>query len=466
MRRLIPIISLLFTTCHPSYRDARPPNIVILFTDDQGYQDLGCYGAEGFETPHIDRMASEGMKFTDFYAAASLCSPSRAALLTGRYPLRAGVPKVLFPESTDGLSSDEITIAEMLKQKNYATACIGKWHLGHLPQYLPPHHGFDHYFGLPYSNDMSPNAKHNPNPRARGYPPLPLVRQTETVETEPDQSQLVKRYTAEAVAFIEANKNQPFFLYFSHTFPHVPLYASADFEGSTERGIYGDVMAEIDWSVGEILATLEQAGVDEETLVLFTSDNGPWLVKGRKSGSAGPLREGKITAFEGGHRVPCVMRWPGKIPAGTTCRRMATTLDILPTLARITGTEVPGDRIIDGEDIWPLLTQAVDESYRHKPFYYYRAAGLYAVRSGRWKLVVPHTYPSIEGATLATSTDPGRYAEKNTELALYDLVNDVGETTDLAGAHPEVVERLQGLLDEARRDLGDSLTETQGNGPE
>jgi arylsulfatase len=286
------------------------------------------------------------------------------------------------------------------------------------------------------------------------------------VETEPDQSQLVKRYTAEAVAFIEANKNRPFFLYFSHTFPHVPLYASAGFEGSTERGIYGDVMAEIDWSVGEILAALEQAGVDEETLVLFTSDNGPWLVKGNHGGSAGPLREGKITAFEGGHRVPCVVRWPGRIPAGTTCRRMATSMDLLPTIARITGTEVPGDRIIDGEDIWPLLTNTADESYHHKPFFYYRAAGLYAVRSDRWKLVVPHTYPSIEGATLATSTDPGTYAEKNTELALFDLVNDAGETTNLAGAHPEVVERLQGLLEEARRDLGDSLTETRGERPE
>jgi arylsulfatase A-like enzyme len=440
------------------------PNIVIVFTDDQGYQDLGCFGAEGFETPNVDRMASQGMKFTDFYATASLCSPSRAALLTGRYPLRAGIPKVLYPYSTEGLSSDEITIAEMLKQKDYATACIGKWHLGHHPRYLPPHHGFDVYFGLPYSNDMTPDAVKNPNPRARSYPPVPLVRQTETIELEPDQSQLVKQYTAEAVAFIEANRDRPFFLYFPHTFPHVPLYASADFEGSTERGLYGDVIAEIDWSVGEVLESLKRTGVDDRTLVIFTSDNGPWLVKGENSGSAEPLREGKATAFEGGHRVPCVMRWPGKIPPGTTCRRMATTMDILPTIARITGTELPKDRIIDGQDIWPLLSGSADDAYRHKPFYYYRDTGLYAVRSGKWKLVVPHTYGSIEGATLATPTDPGTYARRQTDLALYDLEKDPGETTNLAASHPDVVARLEELLEESRQDLGDSLTESKSEG--
>jgi len=407
----------------------RKPNFVIIFTDDQGYADVGCFGAEGFETPNLDRMAAEGAKFTDFYAAAPVCSPSRAALLTGCYPMRVSIPRVLFPRDKIGLNPDEVTIADMLKTRGYATCCIGKWHLGHLPEFLPTRQGFDYYFGLPYSNDMSP---------------LPLIEGEETIELKPDQSQLTRRYTEKAVEFIKKNKDRPFFLYLPHTMPHVPLYVSDKFKGKSKGGLYGDVIMEIDWSVGQILETVKQFGIDEKTLVIFTSDNGPWLSKGAHGGSAKPLRGGKFATYEGGMREPCIMRWPGKIAAGTVCSEIATTMDFLPTFAKLAGAKVPTDRIIDGKDISALMTDPKAKT-PYKAFFYYFERQLGAVRSGQWKLILE------------------RKREKKTiPAALYNLQEDIEETRDLSADHPDVVRRLTELAEKIREDIGDSVKGVTG----
>ena len=407
----------------------RKPNFVIIFTDDQGYADVGCFGAEGFETPNLDRMTAEGAKFTDFYAAAPVCSPSRAALLTGCYPMRVSIPRVLFPRDKIGLNPDEVTIADMLKTRGYATCCIGKWHLGHLPEFLPTRQGFDYYFGLPYSNDMSP---------------LPLIEGEETIELKPDQSQLTRRYTEKAVEFIKKNKDRPFFLYLPHTMPHVPLYVSDKFKGKSKGGLYGDVIMEIDWSVGQILETVKQLGIDEKTLVIFTSDNGPWLSKGAHGGSAKPLRGGKFATYEGGMREPCIMRWPGKIAAGTVCPEIATTMDFLPTFAKLAGAKVPTNRIIDGKDISALMTDPKAKT-PYKAFFYYFERQLGAVRSGQWKLILE------------------RKREKKTiPAALYNLQEDIEETRDLSADHPDVVRRLTELAEKIREDIGDSVKGVTG----
>ena len=440
----------------------RPPNPLIIFTDDQGYADLGVYGAEGFETPNIDRMASEGVRFTSFYVASPVCSPSRAALLTGSYPQRISIPRVLFPQFDEGLHPDEITIADLLKPLGYATAIFGKWHLGHHPEHLPAAQGFDEYFGLPYSNDMTPDPAKNPNPPARRHPPLPLIEGVETVEIEPNQSQLTRRYTERAVDFIERYADRPFCLYLPHSMPHLPLFVSERFAGVSDRGLYGDVIVEIDWSVGEILDTLDRLGLDEQTLVVFTSDNGPWLVKGSHGGSAGTLREGKGTTFEGGQRVPAVMRWPGRIAAGLVSDELVTAMDLFPTIAGLTGAPIPTDRILDGKDIWPLMSGAPGAVSPHEAFFYFVRNELHAVRSGRWKLHVPHGYGTIEGADLRTPTFQGTYARAEIELSLFDLEADVGETANVAEGHPELVEQLMALIEQARDDLGDSLTDREG----
>ncbi len=309
---------------------------------------------------------------------------------------------------------------------------------------------------------MTPDSTKNPNPYARRHPPQPLVENLTVIETEPDQSQLTRRYTERAVAFIEQNKDQPFFLYLPHTFPHMPLFASDAFNGQSERGLYGDVIMEIDWSTGQIFETLRRLGLDEHTLVVFTSDNGPWLVKGTNSGSAGPLREGKGTTFEGGHRVPLLMRWPGKIPAGAVSPEIVTAMDLMPTIARLTGALLPEDHRFDGKDISPLMTGQPGAKTPHEAFFYYNGRQLQAVRSGRWKLHVPHRYRSIHGATLSSPTHPGAYVQDSIGLALFDLETDLGETTDVAAQHPAIVERLLGLIDRARDDLGDALTGREG----
>ena len=319
----------------------RRPNVVIIFCDDQGYGDVGCYGAEGFETPNLDRMAREGMRFTDFHASTAVCSASRSSLLTGCYPERVGILGALGPGSKTGINENEVLISEILKAEGYATAIYGKWHLGDNKKFLPVNHGFDKYFGLPYSNDMWPN-----HPTAGDhYPPLPLIENDKVIDYLEDQSYLTTWYTDRAVNFIRENADNPFFLYVPHSMPHVPLYVSEKFKGKSKQGLFGDVIMEIDWSVGEILNALKEHGIDDNTLVIFTSDNGPWLSYGDHAGSTGPLREGKGTMFEGGMREPCIMRWPGNIPAGTVCDRLATTMDILPTVTNIAGGRLPSHKI-------------------------------------------------------------------------------------------------------------------------
>ena len=431
------------------------PNIVLIFCDDLGYADLGCYGAQGYQTPHLDRMAKEGVRGTDFHVAAAVCSASRAALLTGCYPQRVGILGALGPTAKHGIAASEKLLPELLKEQGYATAIFGKWHLGHHPQFLPQRHGFDRYFGLPYSNDMWP--KH---PTAKNFPPLPLIDGEKTIETDPDQTQLTTWYTERAVKFIEENKGKPFFVYLPHSMPHVPLFVSNKYRGKSEQGLFGDVISEIDWSVGQILATLQRLDLDDNTLVLFTSDNGPWLSYGNHAGSAGIFREGKGTTWEGGHRVPFLARWPGKIPAGKTCDELCATIDILPTCVKLAGGRVPADRIVDGRDIWPLLTDPAAKS-PHEAFYYYWDNGLDAVRSGEWKLHFPHAYRSLQG-TPGKDGQPNGYVQAKTGLELYNLKSDPGEKTDVAAANPEVVARLQKLAEIARDDLGDSLTKRAG----
>ncbi len=413
------------------------PNFIVIYADDLGYGDLGCYGHPMIRTPHLDRMAAEGMRFTQFYSAAEVCTPSRAALLTGRYPIRNGMChsqfRVLRNNAAGGLPREEITLAELLKQRGYATGMVGKWHLGHRPEHLPPHHGFDDYFGMPYSNDMLP-APDAPKGREKffaenpAYWRTPLIRGTNVMEAQPDQRFLTRRYTEEAVRFIHTHKNGPFFLYFAHTFPHVPLFASADFRGKSPAGFYGDVIEELDWSVGRVLDTVRAQGLAERTLVLFSSDNGPWLMFNHHGGSAGPLREGKGSTWEGGMRVPGIFWWPGRIPAGVVQREVAATLDVLPTFAKLAGAPLP-TVTLDGVDISPLLfnTGRVERD----AFFYYRGDVLFAARMGEWK--AHFITRSGYGPDKPETHDPP---------LLFHLGEDLGERFNRAAEHPEVLERI------------------------
>jgi len=432
----------------------RLPNVIIIFCDDMGYADIGPFGAKGYETPNLDRMAREGTIFTDFHVARSVCSPSRAALMTGCYPVRVGVPGNFSPRSDTGLNPEEVTLADIAKQKDYATAMYGKWHLGHMPKFLPIRQGFDEWFGLPYSNDMWPY--HPEQNKLYRFPDLPLMEGEKVLNpaVKPkDQVHLTTWYAERTVKFIENNKHRPFLIYLANAMPHVPLYVSEKYKGKTERGIFGDVVSEIDWGVGKILDALKEHGIDEQTLVVFTSDNGPWLLYGEHAGSAEPFREGKGTSFEGGFRVPCIMRWPGKIPAGRNCTELAATLDILPTLAALIGADVPQDRIIDGKDIRPLMFGQPGAKSPHDVFYYYAGRDLQAIRMGKWKLVFPHTYgyPNPPGK----GGQPGTRDKSRIELSLFDLNADVSETTNVASENPAIVAKLQALAQKVREDLGD-----------
>jgi arylsulfatase A len=438
----------------------RPPNFIIIYADDLGYADIGSFsskeGAARPRTPHLDRMASEGIRLTSFYVAQAVCSASRAALLTGAYPNRVGIQGALNHTATYGINPDEMTIAEVLKPLGYATAIFGKWHLGHDKPFLPVHHGFDEYFGLPYSNDMYPH-----HPEHKGfYPDLPLIEGDEVVARDPDQSELTTWYAERAVRFIERNRDKPFFLYVPHSMPHVPLFVSDRFDGETAGGLYGDVIADIDWSVGQILDAVARHGLDNDTLIIFTSDNGPWLSYGNHAGSAGAFREGKGTAFEGGVRVPFVARWPGRIPKGSVGHLPAMTIDLLPTLAGLAGATVSGERLIDGRDMLPLLVARPDAQAPHDALYFFWGRELHAIRSGRWKLHLPHPYQSLEVA--GKDGKPGKYVRKEIGLSLFDLEADAGETTDVAASNPEVVSRLLEYAERAREDLGDTLTKRPG----
>jgi len=428
----------------------RKPNFVIILTDDQGYADVGCFGAEGFQTPHIDRLAREGMRFLDFYVASSVCSPSRAALMTGCYPQRVGLPVVLEANSEIGLSSEEQTIPQLLKAAGYATGMFGKWHLGDKPAFLPTRHGFDEYFGLPYSNDMSPA-----HPTKKDFfPDLPLMEGEKVVTYNPDQTQLTTWYTEHAIKFIEKHRSEPFFLYLAHNMPHVPLHVSNKFKGKSARGLYGDACMEIDWSVGEVLATLKRLGLDDNTLVIYTSDNGPWLTYGDHAGSAKPLRDGKTNTFDGGQRTPCIMRWPGKIPGGRMCREIVTAMDFLPTMVQLAGAQMPV-KPIDGKDILPLMTAQPGAKSPYRAFFYYNAWQLEAIRSEKWKLVLPHQYNAV--AEPGHGGMPGKSVWLSTTLALYDLDNDISEESDVSREHPEIVDRLLQFAAQTREDLGDGV---------
>jgi len=448
--------------------DDRPPNIVVIFIDDMGYADIGPFGAQAYKTPHLDRMASEGRAFTDFMVTQAVCSASRAGLLTGCYNVRVSILGALGPASRVGLHADEITLGELCKSRGYATACFGKWHLGHHQPFLPLQNGFDEYYGLPYSNDMwpyHPGVRHLPmEQRVKRWPHLPLLEGNEIINptvTPDDQKLLTKQYTQRAVAFIEKNKDRPFFLYLPHSMVHVPIYCSPEFEGRSGAGLFGDVVMEVDWSVGQILETLRKHKLDDNTLVIFTSDNGPWLNYGNHAGSTGGLREGKGTMFEGGCRVPTVMWWPGRVPAATRCDTPAMTIDILPTVAHLIGADLP-DHPIDGKNIWPLI-ESKDRTppSPQEAYFLYYGSELQAVRMGPWKLHFPHHYrhyPEQRGK----DGIPGPTERGHIDLTLFNLATDVNETTDVKDQHPEIVEKMQKLADTMRQQLGDSLTNTQG----
>ena len=410
---------------------SKEPNIILIFMDDMGYGDLNSYGGIGYETPYINKLATEGMRFTNFYSAQAICSASRAALLTGCYPNRIGVTGALFPDSKIGLNSDEETIPEILRKKGYSTAMVGKWHLGEAKEFLPLQHGFDEYFGLPYSNDMWPvDFDGKPATDASSWrikmPPLPLIDGNKTIEyvrDMNDQDKLTKRYTEKAIDFIERNKKKTFFLYFAHSMPHVPLAVSERFKGKSVQGAYGDVMMEIDWSVGQVMKTLKENNLDKNTLVIFTSDNGPWLEFGNHAGSSGGLREGKQTSFEGGQRVPAIVRWPNVVSAGTINNKLASTIDLLPTFSVIVGGELPVKKI-DGVNILPLFRGDKDANPRNQLYYYYNKNSLEGVRMGSWKLVLPHSYRSYENELPGNDGFPGGRRLDSTNLALYDLRRD------------------------------------------
>ena len=412
-----------------AFAAVKSPNVVLILVDDMGYGDLGCYGSK-IRTPNLDRMAKEGMRFTNFYSANPVCSPSRAALLTGRYPPRCGVSTVLWPNDTKGLPPAEVTIPQMLKAKRYRSMAIGKWHLGDRPEFLPTNHGFDQYFGIPYSNDMTPRV---------------LMRNTEVIEQEADLSTLTIRYTEEAIKFIEKSKDAPFFLYMPHTYPHIPLGASEKFRGKSPLGLYGDVVEELDWSVGEVLKTLKKLGLDENTLVMFTSDNGPWY-----QGSPGPLRGRKGSTYEGGVREPFIARWPGHIPANRVCESVCCTIDILPTLSRVCDA-TPPKVTLDGLDIWPLLSGKTSEIDRD--ILYFDNLNLQCVRRGRFKLHIARYNTQLYGPQPTT----GRINLPLKPAELYDLDVDPEESYDVAAKYPDVVTDLKARIERQLQTFPDNV---------
>ena len=468
---LLAVLAVRLALVQSSAQAAVPahPNIVLILADDLGYGDLSCYGAKKLSTPVLDQLAREGTRFT---VAQAVCTASRAALLTGCYANRVGLSGALNHTSTKGLAPSETTLAEVCQSRGYATAMFGKWHLGHQPSLLPTRQGFEIFAGLPYSNDNGPL-----HPTVRGIPSLPWYENEKVTELDPDQSQFTRRLTDRAVEFIHASKAKPFFLYLPHIMPHVPIFASAEYRGKSKGGLYGDVVEELDASIARVLQALREAGVEQNTLVIFSSDNGPFLSYGTHAGSAGPLREGKLTAFEGGVRTPFIVRWPGVVPAGRTSDKFLTSLDLLPTLAPFIGAKLPEAKI-DGQNLGDVLLGKAGAVGRDS-FYYYSGEELQAVRQGRWKLHLDHDFLTVAGPP-GTDGKPANFANmkpnaieesgirgiasrhgyevKHVRQSLFDLASDAAETKDVASANPEIVQRLLALAAEARRDLGDTIT--------
>ena len=459
---------------------APPPNIVLIFCDDMGYGDLPAFSPTQNRTPNIDRLASQGTRFTDFYVAQAVCTASRAALMSGCYANRVGLAGALNHTSPTGIHPDEQLLPELLKQRGYATGIFGKWHLGLPPHFSPLKNGFDHWLGIPYSND---NSHYHPV-LSDSMPPLPWFDDERVVETDPDQSQFTRRLTTGAIAFMERFRDQPFFLYVPHIMPHVPIFASERFRGTSDNGLYGDVIQELDWSVGELMAAVDRLGLAENTLIIFSNDNGPFLSYGKHAGSSGALREGKLTAFDGGVRVPTIMRWPGKIPAGESCSVPMMTIDLLPSLCTLAGAPLP-EQTLDGRDVSHLWLDP-QAQLEPRPLVFYSGDELHAIRMGQWKLHFPHKYLSVipgpprdDGKPSGFGTQkPRSITESGVEgiasrhgyrvlelpLSLYDLASDPGEQTNVAESHPQVVAELSAAADEYRRQLGDALTGASGSG--
>lgn len=439
------LLALAAFICTTAQATDSKPNLIVIFTDDQGYGDVGCFGSTTIRTPNLDRMAKEGRKFTSFMVASSICSPSRAALMTGCYPKRVGMHKgVLFPGSTTGLNPNEHTIADHLKQQGYTTACFGKWHLGHHPEVLPTSNGFDTYFGIPYSNDMNhPKNEGKPAGGPQGMDVLwkdpestltkwntPLFENDKIVELPVDQRTITRRCTDRAVSFIEKNQDRPFFVYLPYSMPHIPLYVPDDIRDPDPKRAYINTIEHVDFEIGRLFESLRRLKLAENTYVIFATDNGPWLPFKHHGGSAGPLRDGKMSTFEGGQRVPCIMWAPGRIPADSVCDSLASTIDLLPTIAALTSTPLPDDRSIDGVDISSLLFGGATSP--REEFLYFNPGGLLeGIRIGDWKLLIKQTKGKKDG-DLAKS-----------EVMLFNLAKDIGEHSNLASAHSEIVERLR-----------------------
>lgn len=463
----------------PRREPADRPNVVLIVADDLGYADVGCYGGKEIRTPQLDELAKEGTRFTSFYVAQAVCTASRAGLLSGCYPNRIGMAGALNHTSTVGIHPDEYLLSEMFRDLGYATACFGKWHLGTKPEFFPTRNGFVHWIGLPYSNDNGPL-----HPTVKGIPPLPFYSKDKVIHLNPNQALFTSQFTEYGAGFITAYKDQPFFLYLPHVMPHVPIFAKEKPADDSPRGLYKQVVEELDSSVGEILQTLKKLDLERNTIVIFMSDNGPFLSYGDHAGRAEPFREGKLTTFDGGLRVPFIVRWPEKIPAARTSDALLSGLDLLPSLASIVGGKLPGERKIDGVDLSPLLLGGKDAKERAS-FACYSGSELHAVRRGKWKLHVPHDYLTVDGPP-GTNGKPANfgnmkpnpieqsgirgiasrhgYRVEKIELSLFDLSADPGEAKNVAAEHPEIVAELQQLIADFRRDLGDSLTQTKGSG--
>jgi len=445
------------------------PNIVIILLDDMGYGDIESFGAIDYQTPNINNLADNGMLFTNFYSAQAVCSASRAGLLTGTYPNRIGIHGALFPQSKVGLNTSEKTIAEILKEKNYKTAVIGKWHLGYQKEFLPLNHGFDYYYGIPYSNDMWPvdfdgnQIKNDNDWRKKNYPQLPIIEnfnKVAEVRTLEDQAELTTAYTKKSVEFINKNADKPFFLYVPHSMPHVPIAASKKFKGKSKQGLYGDVIMELDWSLGEIVKALRKNGILENTMIIFTSDNGPWLNFGNHAGNTAGLREGKGTVFEGGQRVPTIISWPKAIKKSTISNKLAASIDILPTITKIVKGKLPNHKI-DGVSILDIL-KGKNTTARDHFFYYYKTNSLEAVRKDHWKLILPHESRSYENVMPGMDGYNGNYSKLKLDYELYDLRRDPGERYNVIKKYPKIAQSLKDLAETAIDDMGDNATGRKG----